>query len=63
MKIFKPKKDLKNSKEVFEFFKEKKADKGIIPYKGGTAIVLNRRVKEIFVGKDSLEKAKKKTKK
>ena len=59
MKIFKPKKELKNSREVFEFFTEKKADKGIIPYKGGFAIVLNKRVKQIFVGKDALKNAKK----
>lgn len=58
LKIFRTTKRLKNSREVVEFFLSKKATDGIIPYKGGWAIVKNRRVKEIYVGEDALKNAK-----
>lgn len=57
--ILKPTKDLKNSKEVFEFCVSKKVMNGIMPYKGGIAIVEDGRVKEIYVGPNALENAKK----
>jgi len=57
--ILKPAKNLKNSKEVAEFFASKKMRDGIIPYKGGIGIVKAGIVKEIYVGEQALENAKK----
>lgn len=60
LKILKPTKGLKTSREVFEFCTSKKVMNGIIaPHKGGVAIVKDGRVKEIYVGPDALTQAKK----
>lgn len=59
MKILKTKKQFKNSSEVRKFFTEEKKENGVIPYKGGYAIVKDKRVDRIFVGKDALKNAKK----
>ena len=59
MKLYKSKNKLKNSREVFKFFTEKKIDKGLIKYKGGIGVVKDKRVEQIFVGAQALKNAKK----
>ena len=61
MKTYKPKTNLKNSQQVAEFAKGKEK-KFLMPYKGGIGVVVDGRVKEIYVGKDALANAKKKYK-
>lgn len=55
MKIYRPK--LKTSAEVREFAKGKEKI-FVIPYKGGYGVVVDSRVKQIFIGKDALKQAK-----
>ena len=57
--ILKPTEKLKNSAEVLEFCKSKKVMSGIMAYKGGVGIVIDGRVKEIYVGPDALKDATK----
>lgn len=53
--IAKSAKKLKNSREVASVFKD--AQSGVIDYKGGYAVVIAGRVKEIFVGSDAFTNA------
>lgn len=59
MKYIKTTKKFKNTKEVAEYLTKKKEKDAILPYKGGFAIVKNKRISKIFVGADALAKAKK----
>ena len=58
MKNYKTKKHLKTSKDIREYASKKKEKEFIIPYKGGHGVVKNGRITNIYVGKDSLKKAK-----
>lgn len=53
-------KELKNSKEVRKFFAKK--NNGVIAYKGGYAVVINKVVKEIFINKGAEQNANKRLK-
>ena len=61
LKTYKPKKALKTSQQVREFSKGKEK-KFLMPYKGGVGVVIDGRVKEIFIGKDALKNIKAKYK-
>lgn len=56
MKLYKPQ-NLKTSQEVREFSKGKEK-RFIIPYKGGQGVVINSKVKRIYIGRDALKQAK-----
>ena len=56
MNLYRPKKQLKNSKEVLEFFNKKKVKQGFIPYKGGFGVFENGRIKEIYMSIKELKK-------
>ena len=58
MKLIKTTKKLKNSREVVDLFTKNKVKDGIVSYKGGYAIVKNRRIVKIYVGSEALNKAK-----
>ena len=58
LKVFKIPRQFKKSSEVFEFFKNKKAEDGVIAHKGGHAVVRGGMVKKIYVGPSSLNDAK-----
>ena len=58
--ILKPAKELKSSKEIFDFCVSKKVMDGImVPCKGGVAIVRDGRVTKIFVGPQAQQNAAK----
>lgn len=61
MKFYKTTKKLKNSREVAEFSKGKEK-RFLMPYKGGIGVVIDGRVKEVYIGKDALANVKKKYK-
>lgn len=56
MNFYKLKKQLKNSKEVREFFIKKKVKEGFIPYKGGIGVFTNGKIKEIYMNVKELKK-------
>jgi len=56
-----PKKNIKNlstSKDIMDYCLENESLFCILPYKGGFAVIVNGRVKEICVGKNAEEKAR-----
>ena len=55
-------KKLNSSKEVRDFFTKKKINDGVIVFKGGYGVVIDKVVKEIFVDKDAKKNANKRLK-
>lgn len=49
--------ELKSTKDVKSYCQIKKIKKGIIPYKGGYGVIIDGRVKEIFVGDNANKNA------